>query len=186
MTYEHAKYIVSIHRPAKGGKAMTGIRILLGVALTALAPFSALAQHQCSRVGEEFCINGQTYRCEKTGSEMTPIFQNRSCTVSTQTMEGNWRGSGHQTPAGARGSDYPVSITISGAGGKIDYPSLQCGGSLVRISGDATAGEYRERLTYGGNKCVDGGNVILRLFRGKLSYTWSGQPGTVIGVLDRN
>ena len=33
---------------------------------------SSEAFAQCTREGEELCQSGQTYRCEKTGSELTP------------------------------------------------------------------------------------------------------------------
>jgi hypothetical protein len=54
------------------------------------------ASAQCAREGEELCQNGQTYRCEKTGSELTPIFQNVPCVVDATGLNGIWTGSGHK------------------------------------------------------------------------------------------
>ncbi len=140
----------------------------------------------CGYVGEEFCQNGQVYRCEKTGSELTPIFQNRPCTVSVPSLTGTWTGSGHQSPAG-KTSDYPIIMMISDDGGSIQYPSLSCGGSLTRLSGDSTSAQYRETITYG--QCINGGTITVRLFQGRLSWTWVGQAGgtqyNVIAVLAR-
>jgi len=140
----------------------------------------------CGYVGQEFCQNGQVYRCEKTGSEMTPIFQNRSCTVNVPSLAGTWTGSGHQSPAGQT-SDYPIVMTIGEDGGSIQYPSLSCGGSLTRLSSDSTSAQYRETITYG--QCINGGTITARLFQGRLSWSWTGQAGgtqyNVIAVLAR-
>ena len=161
--------------------------ILFGVFLTAIFPVLAAAQPQCGRLGEEFCQQGYIYRCEQTGSELTPIFQNRPCTVEVPSMEGTWSGEGHQSPAGETGSDYPITMTISDSGGSIDYPSLGCGGSLSLISAGATSAQYRETITYGG--CISGGTVSVNLFQGRLSWTWvgdyEGQQYNVIAVLER-
>jgi hypothetical protein len=171
------------------GKGIPRIQVLLGVVLTTLCWSSASAQNPCTRVGQEICQNGQVYRCEQVGSEIGPIFQNRPCTVSVPTLEGTWRGSGHQSPAGSGGADYPIVMTITNNGGSIDYPSLGCGGSLSRLSGGAGSAQYQEHITHGNDKCVDGGSISVNLVNGRLSWTWvgqqSGQRYTVIAVLER-
>lgn len=147
----------------------------------------AVAQNPCSRVGQEICQQGSVYRCEKAGSEIAPIFQNRRCVVNVPGLAGTWGGTGRQTPAGPSGSDYPVVMTIGSGGGKIDYPSLGCGGSLSLVSGNPTSAQYRENITYG--KCINGGAVSVNLFRGRLSWSWSGSHAgkqyNVIAVLER-
>ena len=144
---------------------------------------------QCAREGEELCQNGQTYRCEKTGSELTPIFQNRPCTVSAPSLNGVWRGTGHQSPAGTAGADWSIAMTIAASGASIQYPSLSCGGTLTQISRDATSAQFRESITYGREKCIDGGTITVRLFNGKLSWTLFGQSNgksyNAIAVLTR-
>lgn len=90
---------------------------------------------QCAREGEELCQKGQTYRCEKTGSELTPIFQNVPCVVNATGLNGIWTGSGHQSPAGAAGADWAIAMTIGDGAASIDYPSLGCGGSLTQMPG---------------------------------------------------
>jgi hypothetical protein len=167
--------------------AMARVAVLFGLLLAALGAVPASAQNPCTRVGQEVCQQGEVYRCEKTGSEITPIFQNRKCVVNVPSLVGTWQGVGHQTPAGKTGSDYPVVMNIGGNGGSIDYPSLKCGGSLTRLSGSATSAQYREHITYG--NCLDGGTVSVNLFQGRLSWTWTGQQGginyNVIAVLER-
>jgi hypothetical protein len=144
---------------------------------------------QCGHEGEELCQSGQIYRCEKTGSELTPIYQNRSCVANALSLVGTWTGKGHQSPAGESGSDWSISMTIGEGSASIDYPSLGCGGTLTEISNDGTTAEYRESITYGRDLCSDGGTITVRFFRDGLSWTWvgqsQGQQYNAIAVLDR-
>ncbi|PZV39890.1 hypothetical protein [Mesorhizobium kowhaii] len=162
-----------------------------GTVIAAMMIFAAAGQAsaQCAREGEELCQSGQTYRCEKTGSELTPIFQNVPCVVNVPTLSGTWVGSGHQSPAGATGADWSIAMTINDGGASIDYPSLGCGGSLSQTSRDDTSAEYHESITYGQDKCIDGGNITVRFFKGNLSWTWTGQaddqPYNAVAVLTR-
>ncbi|MBN9221075.1 MAG: hypothetical protein J0I79_24275 [Mesorhizobium sp.] len=165
----------------------------LGIVVAALSIFAAAseASAQCAKEGEELCQNGQTYRCEKTGSELTPIFQNLPCTVNAPaaSLNGTWVGSGHQNPAGDAGADWSIAMTINDGGASIDYPSLGCGGSLSQTSRDNMSAEFHESITYGQDKCIDGGNITVRFFKGNLSWTWfgqaNGQPYNAIAVLTR-
>ena len=164
-----------------------GFRAIILATLVFVATGEAFAQ--CTREGEELCQSGQTYRCEKTGSELTPIFQNVPCLVNVPSLTGTWVGSGHQSPAGTTGADWSIAMTISDSGASIDYPSLSCGGSLAQISRDETSAEYRESITYGQDKCIDGGAITVRFFKGNLSWTWvgqaDGQPYNAVAVLTR-
>ncbi|TGQ69733.1 hypothetical protein EN829_013870 [Mesorhizobium sp. M00.F.Ca.ET.186.01.1.1] len=165
----------------------------LGVIIAALSILVAAgeAAAQCTREGEELCQNGQTYRCEKTGSELTAIFQNLPCAVNApaQALTGSWVGSGHQSPAGDAGADWTIAMTIRDDGASIDYPSLGCGGSLSQTSRDDASAEFHESITYGQDKCIDGGDIAVRFFKGKLSWTWvgqaDGQPYNAVAVLTR-
>lgn len=162
-----------------------------GTVIAAMMILAAAGQAsaQCAREGEELCQSGQTYRCEKTGSELTPIFQNVPCVANVPSLTGTWVGSGHQSPAGATGADWSIAMTINDGGASIDYPSLGCGGSLSQTSRDDTSAEYHESITYGQDKCIDGGNITVRFFKGNLSWTWTGQaddqPYNAVAVLTR-
>jgi hypothetical protein len=145
----------------------------LGLILIVCTAPVAHAQQQCGYAGQEFCTNGQTYRCEKTGSELTPIFQNRACVVNVPSMLGTWRGQGHQTPAGTTGSDWSIVMTIQNGGGSIEYPSLSCGGTLTQISNNGTSAQFREHITHG-SSCIDGGLLTVNLFNGRLAWSWTG------------
>jgi hypothetical protein len=147
------------------------------------------AAAQCTREDEDLCQGGQTYRCEKTGGELTPIFQNSPCAAKMTTLTGAWAGSGHQSPAGDAGADWSIAMTIKDDGASIDYPSLGCGGSLSQTSRDDISAEYHESITYGRDKCIDGGNITVRFFKGNLSWLWvgqaNGQPYNAVAVLKR-
>lgn len=161
----------------------------LGTVIAGMLIFAAAgeASAQCAKEGEELCQGGQTYRCEKTGSELTPIFQNVPCGVPTLT--GTWVGNGHQSPAGDAGADWSIAMTINEGGASIDYPSLGCGGSLSQTSRDDTSAQYHESITYGQDRCIDGGDITVRFFKGNLSWTWvgqaDGQPYNAVAVLTR-
>ena len=126
---------------------------------------------QCAREGEELCQNGQTYRCEKTGSELTPIFQNVPCVVNATGLNGIWTGSGHQSPAGAAGADWAIAMTIGDD--RLSFARLWR--ILDPDSRDESSAEYRENIAYGQDKCIDGGGITVRFFKGNLSWTWVGQ-----------
>jgi hypothetical protein len=149
----------------------------------------ALAQMNCGYVGQEFCTQGQTYRCEKVGSEIGAIFQNRPCTVNVPSLNGIWRGTGHQSPAGSAGADWTIAMTIGPNGSSIDYPSLSCGGTLTQLSRTDTSAEFRESITYGQKACIDGGTITVRLQNGQLAWTWfgssRGKQYNAIAVLNR-
>lgn len=165
----------------------TGLGALIFAMIVLVGSGEAFAQ--CTREGEELCQSGQTYRCEKTGSELTPIFQNVPCVVNVPSLTGTWVGNGHQSPAGAAGADWSIAMTINDSGASIDYPSLSCGGSLTQISRDDSSAEFRESITYGQDKCVDGGTITVRFFKGNLSWVWvgqaDGQPYNAVAVLTR-
>jgi hypothetical protein len=160
----------------------------VGCAL-ALSLSQAAYSEDCGRAGQEMCLSGQTYRCEQTGGVLTPIFQNRPCVVNGTSLAGVWRGTGHQTPAGSAGADWSIVMTIQDQGGLIEYPSLSCGGQLSQVSRDDTSAQYRETITFGGNVCINGGLITVRLVNGSLAWTWQGAAGgknyNAIAVLTR-
>jgi hypothetical protein len=168
-----------------GGRSIFAAAFLFAIAFGA----ADRAFAQCARVGEEVCQKGQTYRCEKAGSELALIFQNRACVVNVPALNGLWRGTGHQSPAGDSGADWTIAMTIGDGGGSIQYPSLSCGGSLTQISRDATSAQYLETITFGQKACINGGTITVRYVNGNLAWSWSGQSGgkqyNAIAVLTR-
>lgn len=78
-------------------------------------------------------------------------------------------------------------MQLYGARGSIRYPSLGCGGNLELIRVDGKAAWYRENLTSGKDKCIDGGTVQMRPHAlgdpNSWDWRWEGSGVTVRGVL---
>lgn len=91
-------------------------------------------------------------------------------------MAGSWVGLGLQVNPDGKSDTWAIKMRIDANGSaRIDYPSLQCGGTLIPVRTLADGAEYRERLTYGADKCVDGGTVGVHLRAGKLMWYWTGE-----------
>lgn len=119
-----------------------------------------------------------------------------------ESLVGMWAGEGRQWNSGDRtqppDETWPVRVTMtgtvaSGYTGTIAYPEQQCGGSLVYVGPntafDAQPGDavFREEITYGTDRCVDGGTVLLRPSRRSLVYAWAidGRPTVAAARLER-
>ena len=71
-----------------------------------------------------------------------------------------------------------VSGSIGSVVGKIDYPSLNCGGELTlqRITKDSI--ELLENLSYGMDRCINRGTNVLKLSSArKLDFYWLNPNG---------
>jgi hypothetical protein len=98
-----------------------------------------------------------------------------------QALAGSWRGPVVQqsTSSLKPNSAYPTSMTLDGTGnGKIDYPTLGCGGRLVYLGTSGSGFVFRERLSYGhkgeDRRCIDNGTVIVVPEGNALRWTWTG------------
>ena len=93
--------------------------------------------------------------------------------AADDALIGVWRGVGRQVPAGVQ-AEWTIVMTITAAGGKIDYPSLGCGGTLTQLSRNAASAEFHETITYGRNACIDGGTITVKLTDDGLTWAWAG------------
>lgn len=116
-------------------------------------------------------------------------------------LTGTWEGEGRQWNAGDRTQDpddeWPLRVTVAGAAsslsGAIEYPSLQCGGTLEYVGPNRDPGAqpgdavFRERVTFGTANCADGGTVLLRRSGRDLIYAWAidGSTTTAAARLER-
>jgi hypothetical protein len=91
------------------------------------------------------------------------------------SLLGTWRGEGHQVPQGPSLS-WSIVMNIREDGASIEYPSLECGGTLTPISSSDTTAQYHETITHmdGTHQCADGGLVAVRSMNGSLFFTWTG------------
>jgi hypothetical protein len=95
-------------------------------------------------------------------------------TSQAQTLSGHWCGVGEQDNPGAEKSYWSAHLTLSGAEGFMEYPSLDCGGTLTFERAEAGVHYYRERITFGRDRCLDGGLVAIEQVGTSVRWEWTG------------
>ena len=87
-------------------------------------------------------------------------------TASAQAagLGGTWSGQVKQNDPPAT---FPVEMQLSGDTGKIDYASLGCGGTLAFLRSDGAHHWYREHISYGRDRCIDGGQIEMQVPSGR-------------------
>ena len=110
-----------------------------------------------------------------------------------ETLAGVWTGKGFQILSDGRTTSWTISMRIDTLGKaiSIDYPSLNCGGTLTYLRTVGDVSEYRETLNYGVDRCTNNGTVGFRQKLGKLIWYWSGEgtknpTGIDVAVLSRS
>ncbi|MDB4948015.1 MAG: hypothetical protein JWM27_664 [Gemmatimonadetes bacterium] len=85
-------------------------------------------------------------------------------------LTGRWEGTASQP--NSRAGTFPVVMVLDRNGGRIDFPSLGCGGTLTPAAGSAAATIlFSENLDYGRDKCVLGLRVrVSRSGSGTVSW----------------
>ena len=96
-----------------------------------------------------------------------------STRVQAQELTGSWDGTVTQYGPGTHRGTYEAKMALDGKTGTIDYPSLGCGGKLVFIELRGSAYAYRERLSYGIDRCVNYGLVTVVRTEGGLQWEWT-------------
>lgn len=122
--------------------------------------------------------------------------------VATDPLVGVWAGEGRQWNDGDRShapdETWTVRVSVGGsmaAGytGTIEYPGLQCGGSLDHVGPNTDPGAlpgdavFTEVISYGTERCLSGGTVLLRPSRRDLILAWAvaGRPTVAAARLER-
>lgn len=103
--------------------------------------------------------------------------------AQAQTLWGQWCGVGEQTGPGALRSAWSANVVLKGPEGLVEYPSLQCGGTLTFERTDGNVHLYIERITYGRDRCIDGSSVGVELVGGSLRVEWTGGGAQSTAVL---
>lgn len=108
----------------------------------------------------------------------------RRCDEGQAGLCGSWSGEVSRQNSAA---SYAVEMQLYGNGGNTAYPSLGCGGRLELLRTDRTGYWYQEHLSYGANKCTDGGIIEMRADpsadRSSWNWTWTGADASVSGML---
>lgn len=101
-----------------------------------------------------------------------------------QGLTGAWEGEATQDDPPLT---YKLEINLNGNRGTYNYPSLRCGGTLEFIKADGTTFWYQEHLTYGKDKCIDGGIIQMRQYplgdNTIWAWQWEGEGITIRGLL---
>lgn len=112
-------------------------------------------------------LSGQTARSSTTFQVLRA-----EPTQGLHTRLGVWVGNGRQD----NGTTWPIRMRIdrdwdsaspSEVIGTIEYPSLQCGGSIIK-----TEQGLLESLSYGKDRCVDRGTIFMELDVDSKRVTW--------------
>ena len=105
--------------------------------------------------------------------------------AAAQTLTGRWSGVVEQTGPGDKTQHYVASLTLNGAAGAMDYPTLECGGDVAFVNRSPAGDVYRETITRG-QGCLGGGMITVRPAPASVLWRWDGGAGiTVSGRLYR-
>ncbi|MBY0407195.1 MAG: hypothetical protein K2Q01_05840 [Rickettsiales bacterium] len=91
--------------------------------------------------------------------------------------QGNWQGTALQKNADGGQDEYPITIIITDDEHiVIDYPTLECSSTLIRLPASDGFAEYMEEVTEDPQaRCLTGGLVTLSVLEEdstKLSWRW--------------
>jgi hypothetical protein len=103
--------------------------------------------------------------------------------TEAQTLSGSWCGVGEQTNPDGSKSHWTARMHLAGQHGRMDYPSLDCGGTLTFVRAEGLIHFYRERITYGRDRCVDGGLVAVEPVEASVRWNWKGSGIRASAVL---
>jgi hypothetical protein len=106
-----------------------------------------------------------------------------SAPAEAQTLPGQWCGRAEQTGPGDHRAEWSAILSLKGAAGSMEYPSLQCGGTLTFEGTDGNVHLYRERIDYGRDRCLDGGLVGVEPVGTSIRWEWTGSGARATALL---
>ncbi len=87
---------------------------------------------------------------------------------------GSWCGIAEQTNPDGEKSYWSAAMVLRGVEGTMEYPSLDCGGTLAYERSDGAIHFYREQITWGRDRCLDGGLVAVEPVGTGVRWEWTG------------
>jgi len=103
--------------------------------------------------------------------------------AEAQTLSGQWCGWGEQAGPGDYRSEWSAVLSLDGAAGHMEYPSLQCGGTLTFEGREGNVHLYRERITHGRDHCLDNGLVGVEPVGASMRWQWTGAGARATALL---
>jgi hypothetical protein len=97
-----------------------------------------------------------------------------SAAAEAQTLSGRWCGWAVQTGPGDHRTEWSANLSLKGSTGSMEYPSLDCGGTLTFEGTDGNVHLYRERIDYGRDRCLDDGLVGVEPVGTSIRWEWTG------------
>src|SRR5215471_4642695 len=102
---------------------------------------------------------------------------------------GTWEGQGFQKNRSGPVVSWSIRLRfLQNGNGIVEYPSLNCGGTLTKLPTTVIA-QYREHIDHGRERCADNGVVEIQEDRDKLVYHWASEgitpQMTAVGELSR-
>jgi len=96
-----------------------------------------------------------------------------------QALSGQWSGVVNQSGPGAHSQQFVASLTLNGAVGAMDYPTLECGGDVAFVSRGHDGYVYRETISRG-RGCLSGGTITVRPSANSVVWRWDGGAGVIV------
>ena len=106
-----------------------------------------------------------------------------SAPAEAQTLSGQWCGWAVQTGPGDHRTEWSAVLSLKGPTGSMEYPSLDCGGTLTFEGTDGNVHLYRERIAYGRDRCLDGGLVGVEPVGTSIRWKWTGSGARATALL---
>jgi hypothetical protein len=103
--------------------------------------------------------------------------------ATAQTLFGRWCGEADQIGPGSFRSQWAANLVLEGPTGRMDYPSLGCGGTLAFERVEGSIALYRERIDYGHGRCIDSGLIGIEALGATIRWQWNGSGATANAVL---
>jgi hypothetical protein len=103
--------------------------------------------------------------------------------AEAQTLSGQWCGWAEQTGPGDTRTQWSANLLLDGATGHMEYPSLECGGTLTFEGVDGKVHLYRERIAYGRDRCLDNGLIGVEPVGTSMRWQWTGSGAKATALL---
>lgn len=100
-----------------------------------------------------------------------------------ELLSGYWCGAAEQTNPDGTKSYWSANLLLKGTEGHMEYPSLDCGGPLTFERMENGIHFYRERITYGRDRCIDGGLIAVERSGTSVRWEWTGSDVKASAVL---